>query len=118
MKRKEKAAAGNENADTPVQKKPSMCAATAEEAKGEPCEPVPYKLMYYRSTGAWALRHGNSGKQLFQVFVKGAAENKLRVIVERGKAELEKGRKLNDVLLLIAALKRKLAKEVASQKPS
>ena len=67
-----------------------------------------YTLMFYKASGAYAVRDKESGKQIFQVQVPGVPNGKVKAVAEKAREAMEAGASVADGKELARAFKETL----------
>ena len=81
------------------------CPAPSESASA-PCPR--YSLMFYKASGAYAVRDKGSKKQIFQVQVPGVPDGQVKAVAENAREAMEAGASVADAKELVRAFKEAL----------
>ena len=65
-------------------------------------------MMFYKATGAYAVRDKKSGKQIFQVQVPSVPDEKVKAVAEKAREAMEAGASVADGKELVRAFKEAL----------
>ena len=90
-------------------KRPATAAAECPAPSVSANAPCPrYTLMFYKASGAYAVRDKESGKQIFQVQVPGVPDGKVKAVAEKAREAMEAGASVADGKELVRAFKEPL----------